>query len=160
MTAAVNLHATAIVLGATGILITGPSGAGKSALALSLIRAARLHGLHASLVADDQVLVSAPNGRAVATAPSATAGLIEIRGTGLVPIDHLPEAVLDFALLPVDPATAERLPATGERLDLVAGLTLPLARLVWPSPDPFSALAALCPGLEQGLAARPRLAEY
>ena len=69
MTGAVNLHATAIVLGATGILITGPSGAGKSALALSLIRAGRLHGLYASLVADDQVLISASNGRAVAAAP-------------------------------------------------------------------------------------------
>ena len=76
MTGAVNLHATAIVLGATGILITGPSGAGKSALALSLLRAGRLHGLYASLVADDQVLVSALNGRAVAAAPPATAGLI------------------------------------------------------------------------------------
>ena len=159
MTGAVNLHATAIVLGATGILITGPSGAGKSALALSLLRAGRLHGLYASLVADDQVLVSALNGRAVAAAPPATAGLIEIRGTGLVPIDYLPEAVADFALLPVDPATAERLPVSGERLDLLPGLALPLARLAWPSPDPFSALAALCPGLEEGRPARPRLAD-
>lgn len=159
MTGAVNVHATAIVLGATGILITGPSGVGKSALALSLIRAARLHGLHASLVADDQVLVSAFNGKVVAAAPPATAGLIEIRGTGLVPIDHLPEAVIDFALLPVDPAAAPRLPDAGESLAVPPGLALPLARLRWPSPDPFSMLAALCPGLAEGHPARPRLAD-
>ncbi|WP_180899378.1 HPr kinase/phosphorylase [Martelella soudanensis] len=160
MTGATNLHATAIVLGATGILITGPSGAGKSALALSLIRAGRLHGLHASLIADDQIMISAFNGTVVAAAPAATAGLIEIRGTGLVPIDHLPEAVIDFALLPVDPAEAARLPEAGESLAVLPGLALPLARLHWPSPDPFSTLAALCPGLEEGRPARPRFADY
>lgn len=160
MTGAVNLHATAIVLGATGILITGPSGSGKSALALSLLRAGRQHGLHANLIADDQVMVSAVGGKAVAAAPPATAGLIEIRGTGLVPIDHLPEAVVDFALMPVDPAEAERLPEAAENLAVLPDLALPLTRLHWPSPDPFSALAALCPGLEDGLPARPRLADY
>ncbi|RWH23488.1 MAG: HPr kinase/phosphorylase, partial [Mesorhizobium sp.] len=32
-----NIHATAILIGDRGVLITGPSGAGKTTLALTLI---------------------------------------------------------------------------------------------------------------------------
>ncbi len=39
------LHATALVVGESGVLLRGPSGAGKSSLALALIRAARERAL-------------------------------------------------------------------------------------------------------------------
>ena len=68
-TATENLHATAIVVGATGILITGPSGSGKSEMALSLLETARGRGLYSALVSDDQVLVSVQNGRLLAETP-------------------------------------------------------------------------------------------
>ena len=159
MSAPRNLHGTAIVLGATGILITGPSGAGKSALALSLLAAAQRDGLFAALIADDQVIITICNGRVLASAPPSIAGLMEIRGTGIVERDHLAEAVIDFALLPVDPAKAERLPDPSETLAVSDGHGVPLVRLRFPDADPFAALCALCPGLAQGIAATPRFAE-
>ncbi len=154
-----NLHATAIVLGSTGILITGPSGAGKSELALALLQAARLNDLHAALVADDQVLISHAAGRVIATAPPAIAGLIEIRGSGLAEIPHLESAVMDFALMPVPSDAAERMPPEGIRLKLQEKGDLPQLFLRWPAPDPFSKLAALCPGLQTGRPACPARAD-
>lgn len=162
MSTRLNVHGTAIVLGATGILIAGASGAGKSALALSLISAARLRGLFAALVADDQVFVTAANGRLVAEAPPAIAGLIELRGTGLARLERcnqLDAACLDLAVHPLAPGAGERLPEAAATLALAPGLALPAINLSWPSPDPFSFLAAACPGLESGLVARPRLVE-
>ena len=56
-----TVHATAVLVGADGVLIRGESGAGKSALALALIeRGARL-------IADDRLMLSACHGRLVAT---------------------------------------------------------------------------------------------
>ena len=73
-----TVHATAVLVGADGVLIRGESGSGKSALALALIeRGARL-------IADDRLTLSGCHGRIVATAPGATAGLIELRGRGIV----------------------------------------------------------------------------
>ena len=154
-----NLHATAIVLGSTGILISGPSGAGKSELALALLHGARLNGLHAALVADDQVLISCVAGRVIAGAPAAIAGLIEIRGSGLAKIPHLESAVMDFALMPVPSDAAERMPPSDSTLQLEEGGDLPALFLRWPAPDPFSKLAALCPGLDTGRPALPARAD-
>ncbi|WP_319518361.1 HPr kinase/phosphorylase [uncultured Martelella sp.] len=150
-----NRHATAIVLGSTGILICGPSGAGKSELALALLHAARRDGLFSALVSDDQVLISSAGGRVIAATPPAIAGLIEIRGSGLAPVEHLDCAVMDFALTPVSAENAVRLPPFDSRFDLGAGIFLPQAFLRWPAPDPLSKLLALCPGLETGRPARP-----
>ena len=77
---AVNVHATAAVIGTSGFLFVGPSGSGKTMLALSCVAAARHCGLFAALVSDDQVLMSMHNGRAIARRPASIAGLAEIRG--------------------------------------------------------------------------------
>lgn len=78
MSAAV-LHASAVAFGpAGGVLIEGPSGSGKSTLALALIAAG------ADLVADDRTLVFAQGGALYARAPRTIAGLIELRGLGLL----------------------------------------------------------------------------
>ena len=53
------LHATAVVVGESGVLLRGPSGAGKSSLALALIWAARERAGFAALVADDRVFARA-----------------------------------------------------------------------------------------------------
>lgn len=84
MTARHNVHATGLVLGTTGVLLRGPSGAGKSLLALELIDEWEARGLSAKLVADDR-LDLVPDGRGlVMHAPQAIAGLIELRGRGIV----------------------------------------------------------------------------
>ena len=73
-----NVHATCVAIGARGVLLLGKSGAGKSDVALQLLdRGARL-------VADDRTILSARKGVLQARAPASIAGLLEIRGVGIV----------------------------------------------------------------------------
>ena len=110
-----TVHATAVALAGHGVLLMGASGAGKSDLALRLVdRGWRL-------VADDRVVLTAENGALWASAPPPLAGLIEVRGVGIVP-----EAALDRAqiALALDLAAApERLPEPAVR-DF-AGVAIP-----------------------------------
>lgn len=103
-----NLHATVVVVGATGVLIRGASGAGKSALALQLIEASRARGRFATLVADDRVWLSVLHGRPIARVPEPIAGLVEIRGYGPAPVAHEPSCVVDRIVALVEPAAAPR----------------------------------------------------
>ncbi|HTV67490.1 MAG TPA: HPr kinase/phosphorylase [Rhizobiaceae bacterium] len=93
--AASNFHATGVVLGTRGLLITGPSGSGKTALALALIDAWRAQGQFSRLIADDQVLLSVSHGRLIAQTPDAIAGLVEVFGIGPKPVDYIGQAVID-----------------------------------------------------------------
>jgi len=127
--AAVNVHATAVVLGTRGFLFVGPSGAGKTTLALSCLSAAKNIGLFAALVSDDQVLISVRNGRIIARRPASIAGLAEIRGVGIVQVETVPVAVLDFAILPVKPPFEPRMPPENETFLLPSGDFLPMRRL-------------------------------
>ena len=77
--APIVLHASAVAIGPSGLLITGPSGSGKSSLALELM------ALGATLIADDRVQVTSSSDAGVLmTAPEALEGLIEARGLGLL----------------------------------------------------------------------------
>lgn len=61
-----------------GIVIEGPSGSGKSRLALSLMARG------AALVADDRSLLFAARDGVYARAPRSIAGLVEVRGAGIL----------------------------------------------------------------------------
>lgn len=144
--AAVNVHATAIVIGTTGLVFLGPSGAGKSAIALHCIAEARSRGLFAAMVGDDQVLVSEANGRLIARGPQSIAGLAELRGAGIVSADGIEAAVLQRAIRPIAPPFTERLPPEGETVEILPGHFLPLTRLpLAPGCTAFSLLAAIHP---------------
>ena len=146
MTGAANVHGTAIVIGTTGLLFLGPSGAGKSAAALQCIHEARGRGLSAGLVSDDQVLIREEEGRLMARAPASIAGLIEVRGAGIVRMETVGEAVLHRAVRPIAPPFAERLPPDGETAEILPGRFLPLTRLpLLAGCTAFSVLATLHP---------------
>ncbi|ASY64833.1 HPr kinase/phosphorylase [Sinorhizobium sojae CCBAU 05684] len=146
MTTSCNIHATAIVLGTSGFLVTGASGSGKSALALSLISQARRRGRFAALVADDRVDLALENGQIVARCPPAIRGLIEIRGAGIAAVDIVPACILDWAILPVKAPYEPRLPPEQERLQLQVGDGLPMIRLpVEGALSPLDALLAILP---------------
>ncbi|MCV9967319.1 HPr kinase/phosphorylase [Pararhizobium sp. BT-229] len=129
MTVKANIHATAVVLGTRGFLFVGPSGTGKTTLALSCMIAARNSGLFAALVSDDQVLIWVENGQIVARRPASIAGLAEVRGAGIVEVETIPAAILDFAVLPVKSPFEPRLPPENETFLLPSGDFLPLQRL-------------------------------
>src|SRR5688500_6349470 len=98
------VHGTAVLVGRRGVLLRGASGSGKSLLATMLI------GRGARLVGDDRVHISACHGRIVAAATSATAGLTELRGRGIVPAPPERSAVVHLVVDIVDETQLERYP--------------------------------------------------
>jgi serine kinase of HPr protein (carbohydrate metabolism regulator) len=143
----VNVHATAVVIGTTGLLFVGPSASGKSAMAHACLSQARSRGIFAALVADDQVLVSTHYGRLVATRPETIRGLIELRGTGIASVPSIRRARLDWAISSGSLSTMERLPAEHERFEVRDGMTLPLLRLPMETQSPFDTMARFVPFL-------------
>jgi hypothetical protein len=78
----VNIHASCVAIGGKGVLILGESGSGKSDLALRLIDEG------AKLVADDGCDLFVRAGKLSAAAPASIAGLIELRGIGIIALPH------------------------------------------------------------------------
>ena len=101
--------------------IFGPSGSGKSDLALRLIDGG------ARLVADDYTEIKLRDGRLVASVPAATAGLLEVRGLGIVQVPNVAEAWLRLVVDLVPPDEVERLPEKAHMAYL--GVELPLLAL-------------------------------
>ncbi|WP_064696367.1 HPr kinase/phosphorylase [Rhizobium aegyptiacum] len=142
-----NIHATAIVVGRTGLLFSGPSGWGKSMLAFTCMTEARRLGLFTALVADDQVLLSEEAGSVIAACPPSIAGLIELRGTGIVRQDHVPQAIMHYAVLPGSASGENRVPAEGEIVSLAPGFSLPALRLLTNVASPLAILMAKAPDI-------------
>ena len=117
-----TIHATAVKLPAGGVLLTGPSGAGKSSLAYRLI------ARHAArLVADDRVCLIGHEHILYAEPPGRLAGLMEVRGIGILRMDYLARAQLDLG---VELVAADAVPRIAEPRYLESsGRHLPLIRL-------------------------------
>ncbi len=133
------VHATSVAIKTggrwRGVLLRGPSGSGKSDLALRLIDGG------ARLIADDQTHLAKKGRALIASPPPVLAGMIEVRGIGIV---KLPRsrllAAAPLALL-VDLARAdaiERMPEPA--YEMVQDVEL--SRLIL-SPFEVSAVAKL-----------------
>jgi serine kinase of HPr protein (carbohydrate metabolism regulator) len=121
--ASATVHASAVLVGARAVLIRGPSGAGKSRLALDLIMAARAGQLRfARLVGDDRIHAEGAGDRLLARPAETLAGLIEVRGVGILRLDYEPCAVVGL-VVDLDAADAERLPE--RRRVEIESITLP-----------------------------------
>ena len=105
-----TIHASAVLVGARAVLIRGPSGAGKSLLALQLIEAGAAGQLRlVRLIGDDRVRLSGAAGRLVVRPAPELAGLIELRGVGILRLGHEPAGVVGL-VVDLAAADAERLP--------------------------------------------------
>lgn len=120
--AAINIHATGLVLGKTGLILRGPSGAGKSLLALELIDEWDARGLDARLVSDDRIDLEATSTGLVMRAPKAIEGLIELRGRGIVSRPFVAKAPLHLVVDLV--ATLDRMVEEDALLTELEGITL------------------------------------
>lgn len=78
MKQAIKHLATCVAIAGRAVLIEGAPGAGKSSLALALIDRG------AVLVGDDGVTLTREGGRLLASPVPKTAGLLEVRGLGLI----------------------------------------------------------------------------
>jgi serine kinase of HPr protein (carbohydrate metabolism regulator) len=129
-----TIHASAVLFGHRGILIRGPSGAGKSQLALSLLRSAGAG--FTCLIGDDRIRLETRHGRLLMRPATALAGLIEIRGLGVVRVPAEPVAVADV-VVDLQAPDAARLPEAHAMTAEIEGVRLarlPVAAGVEPLP--------------------------
>ena len=136
----VMVHGTCVALDGAGVLLRGPSGCGKSDLALRLIdrpgRATSGKDIAARLVADDQVMLTLLGKDVMAAPPPRLAGLLEVRGLGIV---HLQPAGPVRLCLVVDLAPAEGIERYPDGADQAHFLGRPVPRVFI---DPAVASAA------------------
>lgn len=130
--AGIQVHGTCVELAGAGVLLRGPPGSGKSDLALRLIDGG------ARLVADDRVDLARDGDGIGATAPKEIAGLIEVRGVGVLKVAWVARARLALAVDLVAPERVERLPEAA-RCELL-GVAIPRLAL---APFEASAVAKL-----------------
>ena len=134
MTTSPTIHATAVLVGAKAVLIRGEPGSGKSRLALRLLEAAGRELPFVRLVGDDRVYLENRAGRLVVRPPQELAGLLEIRGTGIVRVPFEPAAVVGLVIELGQPA--DRMPAAESRKAVLEGVALPRLA-VPPDADPL-----------------------
>lgn len=115
-----NLHASCVARDGRAVLIAGPSGAGKSDLALRLID----NGFQ--LVSDDRTIVRKEGGRLLSSPPETIKGKLEIRGLGIVDMDHV--ADVPIALVVELTSVMQRMP-DDSRTRLILGLDVPLVNI-------------------------------
>lgn len=115
-----TVHACSVAIDGRAVLISGPSGSGKSDLTLRLLD----RGF--TLVSDDQTIVKRDGERLIASAPPTIAGKLEIRGIGIVEMDHIDN--VPVALLVELTSEIRRLP-DDSRERPIAGIALPLVSI-------------------------------
>ena len=121
----VNLHASCIAIGEFGLLIRGASGSGKSDLVLRMLDEPQ----GAVLVADDQVILTVESGVIYASAPPNLAGMLEIRGQGIVKRPAFAKVKLSHIIDLETPPEIARMPEVSELQTTILNQVFPRLKL-------------------------------
>ena len=116
-----TLHASCVAINGRAVLIEGLSGSGKSDLALRLIDRG------AVLVSDDYTVVRRSAERLIASAAPNIAGLIEVRGIGLVPMPAQVDVSVAMIVTISDDVT--RMP-DDDNSKVIVGVAIPRGHIV------------------------------
>ena len=116
-----QLHASCVAISGQGVVLCGPPASGKSDLALRLIDAG------GRLVADDRLLVERHGEELIGCAPEALAGLLEVRGLGIMRVEHCAATSLRLVVELGEAGSWPRLPEPMSHELL--GVALPCVRL-------------------------------
>ena len=139
-----TFHASCVAFGNKAVLIRGKPGSGKSDLVLRLIDTKGFginqKPLHAKLVADDQVELIRVEHRIYVSPPKTLAGMLEVRGWGIMTLPHKARAILHLVVDLGSHAEIPRMPEPAERSIEILGL--PFQRL-WVDPASASAAARI-----------------
>ncbi|MDA7948659.1 MAG: HPr kinase/phosphatase C-terminal domain-containing protein [Hyphomicrobiaceae bacterium] len=126
------VHGTCVAISGCAVLLRGAPGSGKSDLALRFIStfgAADGGTKGAVLVSDDQVLISRNGDELHARAPDAIAGKLEVRGVGIVNVDHLDGVRLSLIANMTRAGDVPRLPPEPARQEQLLGVSVPVLNL-------------------------------
>ncbi|MGI9525203.1 MAG: HPr kinase/phosphorylase [Hyphomicrobiaceae bacterium] len=117
-----NWHATAIARQQSGVLFLGPSGSGKSDLALRCLAlpTGPLLARRFALVSDDRTILRTAGDQIRLSPPQEFAGLIEVRGLGIVKLECSTAAVLRLVVR-LTQAPVVRMPGPGELDENILG---------------------------------------
>lgn len=113
------MQASAVVIGGRALLIEGPPGSGKSSLTLALLDRG------AGLIGDDGVTLTVEDDVLIASPPPHIAGLLEVRGVGIVSLSLAPPAPVAL-ILSLGGPTPERLPETPLPRRIINGVAVPV----------------------------------
>ncbi len=128
----VPLHASAFSYKGAGCLVLGASGTGKS----RLVAEAVLMG--AKLVADDRLMLEPMMGMLAAVAIPELAGVLELRGLGIVKMNDFATKQMLHLIIELDPSADTRLPEPEKRT--FHGIEVPYLKM---APLPQTSVASV-----------------
>lgn len=100
----ITLHATCVSIAGKGLLLLGESGSGKSDMALRLIHDG------ATLIGDDQIVITKRDDHLLASPAPNIHGMIEARGIGILHLPFVRDIPLKLAVELVTCDKVERMP--------------------------------------------------
>jgi HPr kinase/phosphorylase len=137
----ITVHGTTLSLNGHAVLIRGAPGSGKSELALRMMDAPGCGPvgelLTARLVADDQTELELAGQQVMTRAPQTIAGLLEVRGLGIVKVPHESDVPLVLVVDLKPGGEIERMPEAAELTAEILGKTV--SRCEIDASSPFAA---------------------
>ncbi len=105
-----NWHCSVVEIAGTGVMIEGSPGSGKTSLAFGLLDAANARQIACHFIADDQAFLETVSGTLIARPVEQISGKAEVRGFGIVQVDHKCDTTIGLLVRMLDQKSIDRMP--------------------------------------------------